>query len=249
MSRPSSPRPSVKRNGKPPAPPRVNIAGIRREQIVDAAASIIATQGIQNLSLSEIEARTGMSRGQLTYYFKAKEDILLAVFDRMVQQMRERFESAENPCRRPEQDAWADIQGLLAMILDGLPPPDIIKQLHQLQYTFLAQTGHRDDFRQRLASLFGGWRNHMAQGLEKSAPQPAADPRTVASLVQAVVHGLVMQMIADPDAFDRTAMYELCVGVLGRCLNRRPAGRAARRPASPYASAFEGHHADRHAER
>src|SRR5262249_8840244 len=115
---------------------RVSIAEIRRREIVTAAAAVIAEQGIQHLSLSEIESKIGMSRGQLTYYFKAKEDILLAVFDRMVQQMRERFESAENPCRRPEQDAWADIQGLLAMILDGLPPPDIIKQLHQLQYTF-----------------------------------------------------------------------------------------------------------------
>ena len=56
----------------------------------DEAAGVIAEQGIQNLSLSEIESRTGMSRGQLTYYFKAKEDILLAVFDRMVRRMRER---------------------------------------------------------------------------------------------------------------------------------------------------------------
>src|SRR5437762_13900617 len=67
--------------------PRINIAGIRREQIVDAAVAVIAEQGLQNLSLSEIENKVGMSRGQLTYYFKAKEDILLAVFDRLLQLM------------------------------------------------------------------------------------------------------------------------------------------------------------------
>jgi AcrR family transcriptional regulator len=251
VSRPSASRSTAKRSGKPPAPRRVNIAGIRREQVIEAAAAIIAEQGIQNLSLSEIEAHTGMSRGQLTYYFKTKEDILLAVFDRMVQTMRERFESADNPCRRlrPEQDAWGNIQGLLAMILDGQPPPDIVKQLHQLQYTFLAQTGHREDFRQRLASLFGGWRAHMARELSELKPPPAADPRAVASLVQALVHGLVMQMVADPEAFDRTAMYELCVDVLGRYLNRPAAGRSARRPGSPYAPALEGHHDDGHAQR
>src|SRR5436309_5114556 len=113
-----------------------------------------------------------MSRGQPTYYFKAKEDILLAVFDHMVQRMRERFESADNPCRRLGQspDAWGKIQGLLAMVLGGSPPPDFViqkKQLHQLQYTFLAQTGHRDDVRERLAMLFGGWRAHMAQELSE----------------------------------------------------------------------------------
>jgi AcrR family transcriptional regulator len=253
VARPSSsPRSSAKRNGKPPAPPRVNIAGLRREQIVDAAASIIATQGIQNLSLSEIEARTGMSRGQLTYYFKAKEDILLAVFDRMVQQMRERFESAESPCRHygAEPGAWGAIQNLLAVVLDCEPPPDfippsdVIRQMHQLQYTFLAQTGFRDDFRQRLASLFGGWRRHMAQELSELQPLSVIDPRLLASFVQALVHGLVMQLTADPEAFDRTAMLKLCLDVLGRALRRhRPAARVhrrARRAASSDASRPEG---------
>ena len=36
---------------------RINIGSIRREQIVEAAAAVIAEQGIQNLSLSEIEQK------------------------------------------------------------------------------------------------------------------------------------------------------------------------------------------------
>src|SRR5260370_10925296 len=64
---------------------RIDIGSIRREQIVEAAVTVIAEQGLQNLSLSEIEKKAGMSRGQLTYYFPAKEDILLAVFDRLLQ--------------------------------------------------------------------------------------------------------------------------------------------------------------------
>ena len=42
---------------------RIDIGTIRREQIVEAASSIIADQGIQNLSLSEIESKVEMSRG------------------------------------------------------------------------------------------------------------------------------------------------------------------------------------------
>ena len=63
---------------------RVDVGRVRREQIVEAAVAVIAEQGLQSLSLSEIEKRAGMSRGQLTYYFPAKEDILLAVFDRLL---------------------------------------------------------------------------------------------------------------------------------------------------------------------
>jgi AcrR family transcriptional regulator len=212
------------------------VAAIRREQIVEAAAGIIATQGIQNLSLSEIEAHTGMSRGQLTYYFKTKEDILLAVFDRMVRRMRERFASADGPCRGAvDPDVWLLMQGILGMVL-GQPPRS---EFSPLQYTFLAQIGHRDDFRQRLATLYEEWRSHMADDLSRQAPAPAADPRLLASLFQAIVHGLAMQLQADPVAFDRTRMLELCVAVLGRVVNRRPANdrpkprKAAAPPTNP----------------
>src|SRR5712691_3215347 len=66
---------------------RIDIASVRRTQIVEAAVAVITEQGLQNLSLSEIEKRAGMSRGQLTYYFKTKEEILLAVFDRLLERM------------------------------------------------------------------------------------------------------------------------------------------------------------------
>src|SRR5262249_88435 len=77
--------------------PRINIGTLRRQEIVEAAVAVITEQGFQNLSLSEIEKKAGMSRGQLTYYFPTKEAILLAVFDRLLYLMYERI-------GRPESD-------------------------------------------------------------------------------------------------------------------------------------------------
>ena len=97
---------------------------------------------------------------------------------------------------------------MLAKILDRSPPPDLIQQLHQLQYTFLAQTGHRDDFHQHLAMLFGGWltwpRNYRNYRRRR---RPTRSCWRVWSR-PGLVHGLVMQLLADPNAFDRTAMLE-----------------------------------------
>jgi AcrR family transcriptional regulator len=194
-------------------PPRVDVAGVRREQIVAAAAAVIAEEGIQNLSLSAIESRTGMSRGQLTYYFPAKEEILLAVFDRTVRQMRDRVDAAGAPCGGHRNGgAAAMIRHVLENVIGRPAPADFTS----LQFTFLAQMGHRKDFRQRLASLYEHWRTHMAEGLSKQLRDPAADPRTMASFVQAVIHGVVIQLEADPGAFDRGAMLALCLAVLGR---------------------------------
>src|SRR5439155_1198287 len=101
----------VRKNG------RIDIASIRREQIVQAATAVIAEQGLQHLSLSEIEKKVGMSRGQLTYYFKAKEDILLAVFDRLLQRMCP-DEAKANSQPADWQPGWEEmIRSILGAIL------------------------------------------------------------------------------------------------------------------------------------
>jgi AcrR family transcriptional regulator len=98
----------------------IDIPALRRDQIIDAAVAVIAEQGIQNLSLSEIEKKADMSRGQLTYYFPAKEEILLAVFDRVLQLMYQRMgtpaETAQVPC---DQQNWLGLDS--ASVPDHFP--------------------------------------------------------------------------------------------------------------------------------
>ncbi len=205
--------------------PRIDIGSIRREQIVQAAIAIIAEQGLQNLSLSEIETKAGMSRGQLTYYFPTKEDILLAVFDRLIEMMHERARTngvGGEGCGFPEQ-GWEHLTHFLTMFL--LNPP-AMPEFHSLQYTFLSQIGHRDDFREKLAGLYAEWRDHMAQDVAvdlERRPGKKASPRTFATLVQAILHGLAIQRAADPDAYDRQEMLDLCLDLLGAYVRRAPA--------------------------
>jgi AcrR family transcriptional regulator len=214
---------------------RVDVGRVRREQIVEAAVAVIAEQGLPSLSLSEIEKRAGMSRGQLTYYFPAKEDILLAVFDRLLLMMHERVQAAHgDPCEHGGT-AWERLEQFLRWVL--LQPPSV-PEFHALHYTFLSQIGHREDFRRRLAQLYEDWRAHMAAGFAKDlvpggeqnagggVRPPAVSPRTVASFVQALLHGLAMQRAADPGAYDRQEMLELCLDLLGTYF-RRDRGRQA----------------------
>src|SRR6266481_782028 len=109
---------------------RIDIGSIRRDQIVQAAVAIIAEQGLQNLSLSEIEKKAGMSRGQLTYYFPAKEDILLAVFDRLVLLMYERIGKPAGQSCDPDS-GWGWIQHLLDKLLTA---PPVSPEFGCLQY-------------------------------------------------------------------------------------------------------------------
>jgi AcrR family transcriptional regulator len=198
---------------------RIDIASIRRDQIVEAAVAVITERGIQNLSLSEIEKKAGMSRGQLTYYFPAKEDILLAVFDRLVLLTHQRVGTPSEPAAGDIPSGWDWVRHLLEMLLGR---PNISPEFGCLQYTFLSQIGHREDFRQRLAGLYENWRTKMTEGLandmtHRPALRPVS-PRALATLVQALLHGLTMQRAADPQAFDPDEMTELCLAVLSTYL-------------------------------
>jgi AcrR family transcriptional regulator len=211
---------------------RIDIASIRREQIVEAAVAIITEQGLHNLSLSEIETRAGMSRGQLTYYFPTKEAILLAVFDRLLLLMYQRVGQPDGqPC--VHAGGWEFVRHLLEALLTQ---PPLSPEFSCLQYTFLAQIGYREDFRRRLATLYEEWRSHMSQGLAedlaRSGPFRPVPPRAMATLVQAILHGLAMQRAADPNAFDAQEMLDLCLDVLGTYLWSRPRARKKQKPAA-----------------
>src|SRR5262245_20583840 len=215
--------------------PRIDIASIRRQEIIEAAVAAIAEQGFQNLSLSEIEQRAGMSRGQLTYYFPTKEEILLGVFDRLLLLMYQRIGTPGGQEEGEAQESgWEWVKHLLTRLT--AQPPEAA-EFHCLQYTFLSQIGHREDLRRRLAALYEEWRSKMGEGLaddmNRRPPLRPVSPRTVATLVQALLHGLAMQQAADPAAFRRDEMVSLCLDVLGTYLWGRSWARPTRRTAGP----------------
>jgi AcrR family transcriptional regulator len=220
---------------------RIDVGSIRREQIVDAAIAVIAEQGIQHLSLSEIEKKTGLVRGQLTYYYKTKEDILLAVFDRLIEMIHQR--ATADDCGawsfRTMPPGWE--RACMALTFIMLQPP-MRPEFYPLQYTFLSQIGHREDFRARLAKLYEEWRRYMAEDFAAELANKTGkrvSPRLLASLVQAILHGLAIQRAADPEAFDQKEMLALVIELVGGYL-RPPAPDRKRRPARDGAGAGNG---------
>jgi AcrR family transcriptional regulator len=188
---------------------------MRREQILDAAETIIAGEGIHRLSLARIEEKAGgLSRGQLTYYFPTKESILLAVFDRMLQRMIEEVMRADGP-KPMTGRAWDCLQYWLGKHLEPGDQPAGERDLFSLLYTFLAQMNHRPDYRDRLAQLQRERRDFIAEDIAGSVPEPRpVSPRVAASLIQALLHGLRVQLAIDPGAFDPDEMAAACLRLL-----------------------------------
>ncbi len=56
---------------------------IRREQIAEAALSLVANQGLRRLSVAAVARRVGLVPSGIYRHFKSKDEILAAVLDRV----------------------------------------------------------------------------------------------------------------------------------------------------------------------
>jgi AcrR family transcriptional regulator len=187
----------------------------RKDAIVRAARDIIANEGIARFSLGRLEKQVEMARGHLTYYFPTKEDILLAVFDSMLAEMKERL-PAEAAKRGGPPPMTGQMKKALPIAL-AMPNSDMPEHraFLSLVWTFLAQMPHRPDFRDRIAEANASWRAMLAADYELSTPTGRTeDPVAVASILMALLTGLDGQLAVDPNAFDRHAVAKLAMRLL-----------------------------------
>ena len=57
---------------------------LRREAVLDAGLEIFSTVGLHGASLDQIALRAGLSKTNLLYYFRTKEDLYVAVLRRVL---------------------------------------------------------------------------------------------------------------------------------------------------------------------
>lgn len=72
-----------------------------RAQLLDAAEAVVAQEGVRNLTLDAVAARSGISKGGLLYHFRCKEDLAAAMIERSIAW----FDDALNEAGADDPDA------------------------------------------------------------------------------------------------------------------------------------------------
>ena len=70
--------------------PRIVDVDVRRAELTDATARVIARSGIEAATMREIAAEAGWTTGALTHYFADKRELLLATFQSSLAARRSR---------------------------------------------------------------------------------------------------------------------------------------------------------------
>ena len=69
----------------PPGRPRTRIQKEKRDVILEAALEVFSAQGFRGSTIDQIAEATGMSKPNLLYYFRRKEDIHEALISRLLE--------------------------------------------------------------------------------------------------------------------------------------------------------------------
>ena len=97
---------------------------LRRETFVDSAQRLITTKGYEEMSIGDVLADTGASKGAFYHYFDSKAALLDAVIERMVDQATVLMEAVKGGAGRESAHAAIKEHALAAAqdLRKGLAP-------------------------------------------------------------------------------------------------------------------------------
>jgi TetR/AcrR family transcriptional regulator, transcriptional repressor of aconitase len=171
---------------------RVDVRGIRRDQILDAAERLVAEQGWPETTLADLCREADVSNGTLTHSFSSKDEILLALWERCSQQWTRRIEAIYTTGAPLEQ-------ALLDVAAQGREKTAAERRLFLLVLHYLAEATSDPELAQRMRELFARTREVSAQrirrALQAGEVRPDLDPEAAASLIQWACIGLSLGLV------------------------------------------------------
>ena len=197
----------------------------RVQQLLDAAMAVFARRGYAAATVDAVAERAGVAKGTVYQYFKSKEELLFAVFDRWVAQY-----FAALSARVPATGVSAEEQ-LRRLAQAAVELAGDVEDLYPLTFEFWAASaslGLRERFLAQFRSVYDLFRDYVAgilrRGIEAGEFSPDVDAEAVAAMFVGALDGFFLQVWFDPqlDAAKTCAGF---VEVLIRGLKPRPPAR------------------------
>jgi AcrR family transcriptional regulator len=197
--------------------PRPNVSDERKSQIINAAEDVFTKKGFDEARMDDIAERTGLSKGTLYLYFKSKDDLIIAILDRIFQQEFKQFENLKQTEASATEAIWKMTDLLTKEILT-------LVRLLPIIYQFLA-LAFRNKYVQKSLKLYINRYIDMLMpiiqgGIDSGEFRPV-DPREVAIAMGAMIEGTLLlwvydSSLIDPEHHIRSGMKLLLEGVQAR---------------------------------
>ncbi|MCL6699766.1 TetR/AcrR family transcriptional regulator [Sphingomonas sp. NSE70-1] len=172
-----------------------------RDRIVQAAMELFWRKGYGSTSISDILETAKVNSGSLYYFFKGKQELLVAVLEAYRDGIGPALlNPAWNGVDDPIEKIFALLAGYRRALVDtdcfyGCPIGSLALELHEPD----------PEVRELMAANFTAWTDAVRECLEQADLRPETDVRALAELTLTVMEGAVMQTrtFRDVAYFDR----------------------------------------------
>ena len=173
------------------------------EKILDAALKVVEEHTISGTRMHLIAQEAGMLQSNVHYYYKTKDDLMLALQDKVLDKCHE---------IRDELSAKADdtLESQLDVFI-GQKKNFILenKRYDYAEMDFWQQGRINEEMRKRFADSYCGWRKDILDMLDRYVPNLTSSMRQyIPAYVVSFLEGATIQYLMDSDSMDIDGYFE-----------------------------------------
>ena len=175
---------------------RPDVSTERKNQILDTATAVFARRGFHQARMDDIVQESGLSKGAIYWYFKSKDDIILALaqrfFDPEVADIQARLSQEGSVCDRLRAYIQRVVCDVQHMDESGVIP---------LIYEFYALATRHEPARQCIHGYFRAITYALVvlvqQGMDGGEFRPAP-PFVIAAAIGSLIEGTILVWVLSP---------------------------------------------------
>ena len=195
--------------------PRPDVSEERKDQIMNAAEEVFSQKGFNDARMDDIAEETGLSKGTLYLYYKSKDDLIIAILDRIFQREFRAFENLDFSSMSAADAIWTFVETTSRDV-------KLMMRLLPITYEFMGLV-----FRNKLVQkAFKTYLNRymdilipiIQHGIDSGEFRPT-DAKEIAIAMGAILEGTLLLWVYDnalvePEKHLRSGMMLLLEGVL-----------------------------------
>ena len=194
--------------------PRPDVSEERKDQIIKAAEEVFTQKGFSDARMDDIAGETGLSKGTLYLYFKSKDELIIAILDRIFQREFKALENADFSTMSAEQAINMFVETVSKDI-------KIMLRLMPIAYEFLALAFRNKLVQEALKMYLNRYMDILTPIIQKGIDDGEfrqVDAKEVAIAAGAVMEGTILLWVYDrslvePERHIRSGMKLLLDGV------------------------------------
>jgi TetR/AcrR family fatty acid metabolism transcriptional regulator len=190
--------------------PRPNVSDERKAQILNASEIVFAQKGLNDARMDDIAQETGVSKGVLYLYFKSKDDLIIAILDRVFQRQ---FKDAESLVGS-DHSAEKSIRQFAEFVIRDIAA---IVRLTPIAYELLALAFRNKYVKKSLKMYFSRYMDVLVPLIQRgidSGEFRAVNAQDMAITAGAIFEGTILLWVYDKSQVDVAKNIRAGIGFL-----------------------------------